>query len=1193
MNLDLRIVSSRIARSRWGRAGVAAVLGVLAAVAALPAAGQANVSRLLNLLDATPAGGWVQVNTNRFSDAWVTGPDALPSGSYSDPAGIVHAWSGFAWDPNRGNLLLWGGGHANYMGNEMYVWQGSTGQWTRGSLSSRLVQYNGGSTFYTVDSAAPQSAHTYDNNLFLPVADMFITFGGAAFNSGGVFVVPGPTGAPVRAGPWVWDPRKADPNKVGGTSGSGYNTATAGGQMWINQQGKWAGAEPPSYVEGTAAYRQENGRDVVYVTGDSNASGWPSLYRYEPGDPRAGATGTFQKVAIAWNVPGYQATGTIDTKNQLYVRTSNVSNFPSGLGVWDLTKINAANPSSVTDRLAQLVLPDGSLFTTSVDYAIDFDEARGKFVLWDGHDGGNVYEATAVVDAARNIGSQWPVVKVASQTASHPVGNYMTGVLGKFHYVAQLGAFVVLDEFQSSTGDAAVWLYKPVGWQRPGGTAGNTPPTVSVTAPAAGATYAAPATISIAANAGDSDGTIARVDFYAGTTLIGTAKAAPYTATWSNVAAGAYALTAVATDNGGASTTSATVNVVVDAVTLTSSANPATLGATVTLTASVTGSAPTGTVSIADAGSPVPGCTALALAGTGNTRTASCATANLAAGVHSLVATYSGDAANRSVTSAPLSQTISPSGSGIDTIWLDDVVPAGGVQSSDDRNVWNTSWSWASTPAPKSGTVAHRSLGTIGIRQHYFYNATATLAVATGDALFAYVYLDPTAPPKQLLLQWYDGDWEHRAYWGTNLIGWGVEGTVTLRNMGPLPPTGQWVKLIVPASQLGLEGHTLSGLAFAHYDGVAVWDSAGKTGAAPAANVPPTVSLISPASNANAVAPGSFTLTASAADSDGTIARVDFYAGSTLLGSATAAPFSIAWSGVAAGAYTLTAVAVDNKGASTTSAPVNVAVNAIALASTPNPSVSGAVVTLTATVTGRAPTGTVAFRDAGSAISGCSAVPLAGGANVQSVTCSTAGLAVGTHALTAVYSGDPINRSVTSGALSQVVAPAAQPGDTFWVDDAVPVGAFVSTDGSRSWNTSWTWVSSPTPKLGALAHRSLGTVGIRQHYFYNATTPMTVATGGKLFTYVYIDPANPPAQLLLQWNDGDWEHRAYWGANMIGWGVDGTNTLRYMGSLPTAGQWVRLEVPASLLGLEGHAINGMAFAHYGGVVYWDAAGTAP
>jgi hypothetical protein len=92
----------------------------------------------------------------------------------------------------------------------------------------------------------------------------------------------------------------------------------------------------------------------------------------------------------------------------------------------------------------------------------------------------------------------------------------------------------------------------------------NVPPVVSLTSPVNGTTVTAPATVLVSANASDSDGSVVRVDFYAGATLIGSDSTAPYSMTWSNVAAGSYSLTAVAVDNAGASTTSAAVGIVVN-----------------------------------------------------------------------------------------------------------------------------------------------------------------------------------------------------------------------------------------------------------------------------------------------------------------------------------------------------------------------------------------------------------------------------------------------------------------------------------------------------------------------------------------------------------------------------------------------------------------------------------------------------
>jgi hypothetical protein len=88
----------------------------------------------------------------------------------------------------------------------------------------------------------------------------------------------------------------------------------------------------------------------------------------------------------------------------------------------------------------------------------------------------------------------------------------------------------------------------------------NQPPTVSLTSPANGASFRSPATISLAANAADPDGSVARVEFFRGTTRLGEDTSAPYTLQWT-FAVGNHTLTARATDNGGATTTSSPVTI--------------------------------------------------------------------------------------------------------------------------------------------------------------------------------------------------------------------------------------------------------------------------------------------------------------------------------------------------------------------------------------------------------------------------------------------------------------------------------------------------------------------------------------------------------------------------------------------------------------------------------------------------------
>jgi len=88
-------------------------------------------------------------------------------------------------------------------------------------------------------------------------------------------------------------------------------------------------------------------------------------------------------------------------------------------------------------------------------------------------------------------------------------------------------------------------------------------PTVSLTGPAGGASFAAPADLALTVTTADLDGTVTNVAYYQGTTLLGNATAAPFSFTTANLFAGSYALTAVATDNNGLSGTSGVVNVTV------------------------------------------------------------------------------------------------------------------------------------------------------------------------------------------------------------------------------------------------------------------------------------------------------------------------------------------------------------------------------------------------------------------------------------------------------------------------------------------------------------------------------------------------------------------------------------------------------------------------------------------------------
>lgn len=346
-------------------------IAVAATWAAL-SAHAADLSYLQGLLDATPAGGWVKANSNRFSDAWPTGLD-LPPPTPSGPAAVAYAWSSFAWDSQRGDLLIYGGGHANYVGNEVYVWHGGNGAWTRGTLPSRVDL----SSHLVIGNGAPQSAHTYQTNSYVPINDRFIAFGGGGWNSGGNL-----SDVNGRTGPWWWDPSKADAGKVGGADGTGWDPSRPGSSSWqARPYDPWVGLprmEGRGYAYGTTAYRAENGKDVIYLTMDQNASGFPALMRYELGDVTT--PDTWQQVGVTQNSYLQSGAAMIDSRRGLFVRTSmpNGPAYQSDLAIWNLANNNAANPTINTDTRVQFVDSEGRgvdlNFASSIAYDVGNDQ---------------------------------------------------------------------------------------------------------------------------------------------------------------------------------------------------------------------------------------------------------------------------------------------------------------------------------------------------------------------------------------------------------------------------------------------------------------------------------------------------------------------------------------------------------------------------------------------------------------------------------------------------------------------------------------------------------------------------------------------------------------------------------------------------------------------------------------------------
>jgi hypothetical protein len=132
------------------------------------------------------------------------------------------------------------------------------------------------------------------------------------------------------------------------------------------------------------------------------------------------------------------------------------------------------------------------------------------------------------------------------------------------------------------------------------------------------------------------------------------------------------------------------------------------------------------------------------------------------------------------------------------------------------------------------------------------------------------------------------------------------------------------------------------------------------------------------------------------------------------------------------------------------------------------------------------------------------------------------------------------------------------------------------------------WDDSIVPPPGALrARRSVAPANaIVQHHF-NGVAPsaqVKIAEGDLITVWVLLDADNPPDEIMIQVHSVQktWGHRAYWGANQIQLGTDGTPDRRRLGDLPKTGEWQRLEIEPAAIGLDpGAMISGLACTQHG------------
>lgn len=174
----------------------------------------------------------------------------------------------------------------------------------------------------------------------------------------------------------------------------------------------------------------------------------------------------------------------------------------------------------------------------------------------------------------------------------------------------------------------------------------------------------------------------------------------------------------------------------------------------------------------------------------------------------------------------PATLTNQPPPAPSDTVWVDDAFPDGANVAADGKDAYR--WITKAEGPVASGQRSLRLSGK-GLHQVFFTKSSRAITLGTETQWFSDVYLDPEDLPKAIMIQFHTEGWNHRLIWGEEgAIPYGTKGTPEKLHLGPLPEAGKWVRLEMPAVDLGLgSGRRITGLAFTQFDGTSHWDGIG------------------------------------------------------------------------------------------------------------------------------------------------------------------------------------------------------------------------------------------------------------------------------------------------------------------------------------------------------------------------------
>lgn len=374
---------------------------------------QSSVSASGAAFPTIAANCWYELASSNME---AVAPSPVPSPGGTAYRKIMEAWGGAAWDYDHEILIVWGGGHTDYSGNEVYGFKLSTMAWSllRQPCAANIIAASGGiesSGYYatntggaTPDTNQPRSRHTYSKLVYSGAVGKMVSMGGS-----GLYI-----NAASTANINLFDPIA--------------NTWTENANDLLT----------PFDPYGASC---EDADGVLWYIGTGSQG------RLNSFNPATGVV-TEHGGIFMYSMQSFYRTGVYDpVNNYFWVFGGNGSAHQDRCGYWDLNLAGDKDFNPVT------FTGSGSIIDTPAPGAT-WHEPSGKIVLWNGGTTLHAFDPTTHVVSALTISGSNAVTPSAAQA---------NGTYGRFAYMASRDAFIAVNATNEN-----VYFFKMAGASTPG-----------------------------------------------------------------------------------------------------------------------------------------------------------------------------------------------------------------------------------------------------------------------------------------------------------------------------------------------------------------------------------------------------------------------------------------------------------------------------------------------------------------------------------------------------------------------------------------------------------------------------------------------------------------------------------------------------------------------------------------------------